>query len=114
MIRPALLAILLIITPTLALAHSKAERTTPKDGATVVEVPELLMQFDDPMRIISVTLTSPTGEVEVERQTGVEPVLEFRASPAQVLTRGNYRFDWRGMAADGHPMQGRFSFTVSE
>ena len=72
------------------------------------------MRFDDPMRVVTVTLSSSDGVVEIERQTGMEPATEFRAAPSQDLPPGTYRLDWRGMAADGHPMQGGFSFTVAE
>jgi len=108
------LAIALALAPALAVAHSKSEATTPADGATVAEVPELSMRFDDPMRIISAKLSSSDGNVEIERETGTDPAKEFRAMPVDALAPGSYRFDWRGMASDGHPMQGSFSFTVSE
>ena len=113
MIKQTLLG-LAVVAPAFAFAHSKSEATTPVNGATVTEVPELSMRFDDPMRIISVTLTSPDGDVEIDRETGMDPATEFRAMPVEVLAPGSYRFDWRGMAADGHPMQGSFSFTVAE
>ena len=114
MIKQTLLGLAVALAPTLAAAHSKSEATTPADGATVTEVPELSMRFDDPMRIISVTLASPDGDVEIERETGMDPATEFRAMPVEDLAPGSYRFDWRGMASDGHPMQGSFSFTVAE
>jgi methionine-rich copper-binding protein CopC len=114
MIKPFLFGLTLAMSPMLASAHSKSEATTPADGATVTEVPELSMQFDGPMRIISITLSSSEGEVALERETGMDPAKEFRAVPVEELTPGSYRFDWRGMAADGHPMQGGFSFTVAE
>ena len=114
MIKQSILGLAVAMMPLLVAAHSKSEATTPADGATVVEVPELSMRFDDPMRIISVTLTSPDGDVEIERETGMDPATEFRAMPVEGLTPGSYRFDWRGMASDGHPMQGSFSFTVAE
>ncbi|WP_298362282.1 copper resistance protein CopC [uncultured Litoreibacter sp.] len=114
MIKQTLLSLAVIVAPALAFAHSKSEATTPANGATVTEVPELSMRFDDPMRIISVTLTSPDGDVEIERETSMDPATEFRALPSEELPPGNYRFDWRGMASDGHPMQGSFSFTVTE
>ena len=74
------------------------------------------MRFDDPISIILVTLTSSDGDVnvEIERETGMDPTQEFRALPSEALAPGSYRFDWRGMASDGHPMQGSFSFTVVE
>ena len=114
MIKQTLLGLAVAITPALAFAHSKSEATTPADGATVTEVPELSMRFDDPMRIISVTLASTEGDIEIERETGMDPAKEFRALPLEELAPGSYRFDWRGMASDGHPMQGSFSFTVIE
>ncbi len=114
MIKQTLVGLAVATAPMLAAAHSKSEATTPADGATVTDVPELSMRFDDPMRIISVTLTSPDGDVKIERETGMDPAMEFRAMPLEELAPGSYRFDWRGMASDGHPMQGSFSFTVTE
>lgn len=114
MIKQTLLGLAVAITPMHAVAHSKSEATTPADGATVTEVPELSMRFDDPMRIIAVTLSSPDGEFEIERETGMDPTKEFRAMPLEELAPGSYRLHWRGMASDGHPMQGGFSFTVAE
>ncbi|WP_377194444.1 copper resistance CopC family protein [Ruegeria meonggei] len=114
MIKQTLIGLVVAMAPMLAAAHSKSEATTPADGATVTEVPELTMRFDDPMLIISVTLTSPDGDVEIDRETGMDPAIEFRAMPLEELAPGGYRFDWRGMASDGHPMQGSFSFTVAE
>ena len=108
----AALAALLPVAP--ALAHSKSEMTTPADGASVEAVEALEMRFDAPMRIIKVTLTTDDEEIEVERETGMQPVREFRAVPTSDLAPGEYAVEWRGMSADGHPMQGAFGFTVSE
>ena len=114
MFKSAFLVLALASVPAMVSAHSKSEATTPADGAAVKDVSELSMRFDDPMRIISATLTSPDGEVDIERETGMDPVTVFKAAPSASLTPGSYRFDWRGMASDGHPMQGSFSFTVTE
>lgn len=114
MIKQTLLGLAVALAPTLLAAHSNSEATTPADGSTVAEVSELSMRFDDPMRIISVALTSTGGDIEIERETGMDPATEFRAMPLENLEPGSYRFEWRGMASDGHPMQGSFSFTVSE
>ena len=107
-------ALVALLTSASALAHSKSENTTPEDGATVESVEALEMRFDGPMRIIKVTLTMDGDEIEVERETGMEPVTEFRAIPDSDLAPGAYEVEWRGMSADGHPMQGTFGFTVAE
>ncbi len=114
MIRTLFASLVLAFTAALATAHSQKQGTTPADGATVAKVEELAMRFDDPMRISSVTLTSSGGAVALSRETGTDPAMEFRAVPVAPLAPGAYTLDWRGMASDGHPMQGSFSFTVAD
>ena len=97
-----------------ALAHSKSEVTVPADGATVKAVEAIEMRFDKPMRVTAVKLLRDGGELEIERETGMAPVTEFRAFPASTLDAGAYTVEWRGLSDDGHPMQGSFAFTVAE
>ena len=114
MIRTIILALPLALLAGAAAAHTKIEGTTPSDGATVAEAPMLHIVFDAPMRVIFAALTRDGAEVAIERETGMEPVAEFHAMPAEPLAPGTYRLDWRGMAEDGQPMRGGFGFTVSE
>ncbi len=99
---------------TSALAHSKAEDTTPMHEATVATVDAIEMRFDDPMRVTAIALTGPDGDVEIERETGMDAVSEFRALPPADLPDGAYSVEWRGLSSDGHPMQGTFDFTVAD
>lgn len=114
MIRTAILSLPLVLMTGAAAAHTKAEGTTPADGTTVSEVEMLHIAFDAPMRVIFAALTRDGTEVALARETGMEPVEAFHAVPAAPLAPGTYRLEWRGMAEDGHPMQGGFGFTVSE
>ena len=104
----------LLLTPSSLLAHSKAEQTTPGNNTTVDVVEVIEIHFDDPMRVTVISLTGPDGDVAIERETGLEPVIEFRAIPDGTIRAGAYQVDWRGLASDGHPMQGSFSFTVAD
>ena len=99
---------------TAALAHSKAEDTTPAGGTTVEAVEVIELRFDDPMRVTAIVLTGPDGELEITRETGLDPVTEFRAMPPEDMPAGVYTVDWRGLSSDGHPMQGSFDFTVAD
>lgn len=110
-----ILAMTAVFVSGAAFAHSKKEATTPADGAQLTETPEMLhMVFDDPMRITMVRLINADGaEMPITRETGLEPTLEFHAEP-EPLSEGNYTVEWRGLAADGHAMQGSFSFVVSD
>lgn len=104
----------LAATATGALAHSKTEQTRPADNAIVAAVEVIEMRFDQPMRVTAITLTGPDGNVSIARETGMDAVTEFRAQPTDVLPNGAYTVDWRGLASDGHPMQGSFGFTVAD
>lgn len=114
MIRATLAALVVAATATAAVAHTKSEQTTPGHEATVETVDVIEIRFDDPMRVTAITLTGPDGSLGVDRETGFDPVTEFRAKPPASLPAGSYTVEWRGMSADGHPMQGSFSFTVAE
>ena len=97
-----------------ALAHSKSEATVPADGTTVDAVEAIEMRFDAPMRVTVVRLLRGGDEIAISRETGMEPVTEFRALPESVLLPGGYDVEWQGLSDDGHPMQGSFAFTVAE
>ncbi len=97
------------------LAHSEKEGTTPANGAQLSETPEMIhMVFNDPMRVTMVRLLNVDGaDMPLERGTGLEPSLEFHAVPATLMP-GSYTVEWRGLASDGHAMQGSFSFEIAD
>ena len=112
--RPTLALAIALAATGLAHAHSDTETTTPADGATVRTIEAIEIRFDDPMRVTRVVLTGPDGEVALEREGGLEPVTQVRALPVSALAPGAFTVEWRGLAVDGHPMQGGFGFTVAE
>lgn len=103
-----------LLLPTGVLGHSKAEQTTPGNNSTVQAIEVIEIRFDDPMRVTAISLKGPDGDVAIERKVGLDPVTKFRASPSVTMSAGAYQVDWRGLAADGHPMQGSFTFTIAE
>ncbi|MEP1521591.1 MULTISPECIES: copper resistance protein CopC [Paracoccaceae] len=114
MMKQSILAgLMMAVLATGAIAHSKAEDTTPANEAIVTTVEAIEMRFDDPMRVTAITVTGPDGDVAIERETGMDAVTEFRAIPPADLPAGAYTVDWRGLASDGHPMQGTFGFTIT-
>ncbi|EEB84276.1 copper resistance CopC family protein [Roseobacter sp. GAI101] len=96
-------------------AHSKKEATQPADGAVLAMAPDLIgMTFTMPLRVTLVSLTDQTGtEHALTRNDNMQPVKNFTAEPDD-LPPGEYKVDWRGLAGDGHPMQGAFSFEISD
>lgn len=110
----ALLALLLASPAGTAIAHSKKEATQPVDGAVLETSPEMIgMTFDMPMRVTLLTLTDQdAAEHALTRTDNMQPVSEFVAAPP-ALPAGQYKVEWRGLAGDGHPMQGTFSFEIT-
>ena len=111
--RSVLIAALLAAAPLPLAAHTAVGRTVPAEGATVAEVPELRVPFDGPMRITFVELTRDGVAVPLAREGGFDPVAALEAAPEGPLAPGAYLLDWRGLAADGHPMTGTLRFTVA-
>ena len=96
-------------------AHSKKEATDPVDGSMISASPEnIRLKFDMPLRVTLITLTDQTGaEYGLTRSDNMQPVSDFTAQPPE-LPAGQYKIMWRGLATDGHPMQGEFGFEISE
>lgn len=109
----------LVVAVTLAAgsvaAHSKKQATVPADGAVLSTAPETItMKFDMPLRVTLITLRDDAGTGHaLGRTDNMQPVSDFSAT-APALVAGKYTVEWRGLAADGHPMQGQFSFDIAE
>ena len=114
MMSAAIIAVSLLLGTQSANAHSKKEGTQPADGAVLEASPSAIaMLFDMPMRVTLISLTDQDGtEHDLTRTDNMQPVSEFSATPPALPT-GRYTVEWRGLAADGHPMQGAFSFEIS-
>ena len=96
-------------------AHSIKEATSPADGSVIAASPDAIsMTFDMPLRVTLITLTDQTGaEYALARSDNMQSVSDFTAQPPE-LSAGQYKITWRGLATDGHPMQGEFGFEISE
>ncbi|WP_170336114.1 copper resistance CopC family protein [Ruegeria arenilitoris] len=98
---------------TSAFAHSSVDTTTPENGATVDEVPsEISFKFTDDIRLTKVSMIhqeAHTVTLDLGGQTSFGRVF---ALPFHSMGEGTYRIEWRGLGADGHAMQGEFTFTV--
>lgn len=111
---------LLLATPHAALAHLRLRHTSPAAKAVLDTVPrELRLVFTEApqLAVSSIRLLAPDGsEVELGAAS-VDPdsatALVARISAAR-LSAGSYTVVWRTASSDGHPMEGRFSFTIAE
>ena len=108
-----LLAGMIGIWATGALAHSPLDATTPANEATVTKMPtELLMDFKGDIRLTRVSIThADTHSMDMDLGDQTAFTQEF-ALPMHDMGAGVYVVRWRGLGDDGHALNGIFSFTV--
>nr|WP_042184083.1 copper resistance CopC family protein [Kibdelosporangium sp. MJ126-NF4]CEL16063.1 Copper resistance protein CopC [Kibdelosporangium sp. MJ126-NF4]CTQ93989.1 Copper resistance protein CopC [Kibdelosporangium sp. MJ126-NF4] len=110
------LAFIGMATP--ALAHNSLVDANPKDKASVEVGPDSIkLTFDQPVQpgdgINTISVLGPQNDhweaapPQVDSTTVSAPVRPLGPS-------GEYKIAWRILSADGHPVQGQQSFTLSK
>lgn len=111
-----LLGLLVMLTPASAFAHARLLRSDPASGSQVSSLAIVRLWFSERpnVTLTSVTLRGEDGATfsvyPPEGASGDPTEVSFRLSAA--LPPGHYAIAWRTVAMDGHPSQGRFSFTI--
>lgn len=104
---------LIWLIPSTAMAHSKMETSIPAQGETINVSPELIeMSFDTKIEKISnFKLLNAAGEqMETERATVDNDTMTGAITAP--LENGEYTVQWTIIGADGHAVEGKYSFTV--
>lgn len=99
-----------------AFAHTESTKTTPSSGETVAAgVIDLAVTFSD--KVLNLAESSEialSGEPDSVFGVGCVTVKDKSIQAnAFVGTPGKYTATWRTVAEDGHPINGKFSFTVT-
>lgn len=96
-----------------ASAHATLVGTDPVDGGVVEQAPEaMVLSFSEPMaQPAQVTITGPDGVI-VDEDTPEIDGAEVRL-PVTLPDAGVYTVTWRVVSADGHPIDGTFSFELT-
>ena len=107
------LALLLGAAP--ALAHTRLLSTDPADGASLDSAPEhVALTFNEPMspEFSTITVIGPDGSnYQDGAVTAEEGTISSRLLP--LGTAGRYEIGYRVVSADGHPVTGSVSFTLT-
>ena len=108
-----LLAGMIGIWATGAMAHSPIEATTPANEATVSEMPtEVLIDFKGDIRLTRVAITH-ADKHSMDMDLGDQTAFTQKFSlPMHDMGAGVYVVEWRGLGDDGHALNGTFTFTV--
>ncbi|GIN63370.1 hypothetical protein J27TS8_33630 [Robertmurraya siralis] len=96
-----------------AFAHSHLESSNPADGAVVTEaLNEIVLDFDGGIEQGSFLEVTTTDGQAVELQDTLIDEDKLTAVAAETLANGEYQVTWSVISADGHSLDGEFSFTV--
>ena len=113
-------AILMVIASAAALAHPKLLSSNPAEGATGDAPQKIELEFSENLvkQFSGATLTMtemPGMQGTMKTPASVSAAADPKVmliTPAQPLTTGTYRVDWRAVSSDTHPITGNFSFKV--
>ena len=97
-----------------AAAHNELIGSIPEDGSTVATPPEVVeLAFDQPVQSEFDQLAVLDEDDGHHEQGEVEIVGGRVRQPVGELEPGTYRITYRIVSADGHPVTGTVTFTVS-
>ncbi len=94
-------------------AHTSLKTSVPANGQTVTEVQHISMEFGAALQLMALVLKDATGNViptSFARTASANTI--FDAKIKAPLAPAHYQVHWMGMGADGHKIDGDFSFTV--
>ncbi len=113
----AALAFTAILGTTPAQAHDALASTSPADGQTITTNPgKVSITLTNPPTTgvpgsNILTVTAPDGHVISNGEVTVDGATLSTA--ADVDHDGKHTVEWRAVSADGHPIEGMFSFTYT-
>jgi methionine-rich copper-binding protein CopC len=111
--RPSqLLLIFAVLLSGWAFAHARITSTIPADGDFVAAPQELILEFDNPVRLTGITLNTVEGDSREIEQFPAEQSTSFSIGVPENLPPGEYFVVWKSIAADSHFSTGEFFFTV--
>ncbi|WP_043931822.1 copper resistance CopC family protein [Bacillus sp. EB01] len=107
-----ILAIMVMMLPTIASAHTQLESSTPESGQVVKEnLNQIVLNFGGEVESLStMTLVKDGQEVPFE---SIEPQgTQMIGTVADPLATGSYIIQWKIVGEDGHIITGEIPFTV--
>ncbi|WP_147915860.1 copper resistance protein CopC [Ruania zhangjianzhongii] len=104
------------LTALPAAAHSSLLSSTPEDGAELDEAPDaVVLTFNENITDLGtdIVISGPDGEDAAGGETEIDGA-EVTRQLSDELAAGQYSVTWRAVSADGHPIDGELTFTLTE
>ena len=112
----AIVAVLaaMTISTTSAFAHSHLGGSNPADGDVVSEpLNEVVLEFDGQIEQGSFIDVKTAKGKEIKLEDIIIGEGTLTGTVAEPLPNDEYQVNWSIISADGHPLEGEFSFTVN-
>ncbi|PIC63027.1 copper resistance protein CopC [Sporosarcina sp. P13] len=104
--------LIIVLLSNTVYAHTNLTTSSPMDGEEVNgEVYEIVLEFNTRIETTSTIKVFDETEEEVSLTTQVDDNVMVGGFMSP-LTHGTYTVEWKIIGADGHPMQGTYSFMV--
>jgi len=109
---------LTVLTPAWARAHGILKSSVPAAGAHLGVAPTgLRLTFTESPELTFTTITLRAPDGSAVALGAVQVVRDSRRAVAAAiqgaLAAGTYTVEWKTAGADGHPVTGRFDFTIA-
>ena len=117
------LALLTILSASAALAvlpsakHATLVSSEPAANSRLASPPtQVRLVYSEPIegKLAKVTIVPVTGTPIVLRAGGDPRDVHAVIAPVDALGAGSYKVEWRVVSADGHPVDGSFTFAVGD
>jgi len=104
---------LLLLVPVLAFGHGKLIETIPVADSTVSNPENIVLRFNQNVRLIKFSVTSENGEeLETWFKEPHEGVWQEYNIPVPNMVIGKFTVHWGVIGTDGHTMTDSFTFKV--
>lgn len=111
----AILAVLGLLTATPAQAHDQLVSSNPKDGAVVKKQPEFLtMNFSGDIQKTGTEIKVMHDGKDVSAGEVTIKGTKLTSALPDDLSAGKYSVVWRVVSQDGHPVSGKWGFTIAD
>ncbi|WP_284077747.1 copper resistance CopC family protein [Acinetobacter nosocomialis] len=112
-LRNVLVGATMVVAASSAFAHVKLESATPAINASVGSQPKnITLNFGDEVMLMNVKLLdAQRKDIPLNYQVTHDLKKSFEVAVPK-LKKGKYTVVWTTMGADGHNMNGEYSFTI--